>query len=246
MEDSKIRELVKEYSLKHIAMIMDGNGRWAKERGLKRTDGHKVGFDRIVEISEACVDFGIEVISLYAFSTENWKRPKLEVTTIFDLLNKFMDNYLSKLNKNNVKIQVMGDISKLDILSQKTLKYAINKTKNNTGLIINIGINYGFKSELSRAIKNIISDYNDGNVVKDDIDENFVSKYLYTNGLPEPDLLIRTAGDQRLSNFMLYQLAYAEIYFLSTYWPEFNKEELKKAILEFCKRDRRFGGIKEN
>lgn len=245
MDDKKIKEFVQEYNLKHIAMIMDGNGRWAQKRGLNRPEGHKEGALRVVEIAEACRDFGIEVISLYAFSTENWKRPISEIKAIFALLNKFITEYLDRLHENNAKIVVMGDISRLNVINQKAIKHAMNKTKNNTGLIINIGINYGAKDEIKTAFKNLSQDISLGNKNIDDIDENTVYEYLYTKDLPMVDFLIRTGGDIRLSNFMLLQLAYAELLFIDTLWPDFNREVLKNCILEFLKRDRRFGGLNE-
>ena len=245
MEDKQIKKFIQEYSLKHIAMIMDGNGRWAQKRDLKRTEGHKEGALRVVEIAEACSDFGVEVISLYAFSTENWKRPISEVKAIFDLLNKFITEYLDRLHENNAKIVIMGDISKLNIVNQTAINHAMNKTKNNTGLIINIGINYGAKDELLRASKKIIDDVQNNKIFVKDMDENTISKYLDTKGLPDIDLLIRTGGDQRLSNFMLYQLAYAELLFIDALWPDFNKDILKDCIVEFLKRDRRYGGLNE-
>lgn len=245
MDDKKIKEFVQEYSLKHIAMIMDGNGRWAQKRGLKRTEGHKEGALRVVEIAEACSDFGIKVISLYAFSTENWKRPISEITAIFDLLNKFITEYLDRLHANNAKIVIMGDISKLNMVNQTAIKHAINKTKDNTGLVINIGINYGAKDELLRASKKMIDDIEKGKLSVDKMDEDTITNYLDTKDLPPVDLLIRTAGDKRLSNFMLFQVAYAEFLFIDTLWPDFHKDILINCIIDFFKRDRRFGGLNE-
>lgn len=243
--DNNIKDLIKEFSLKHIAIIMDGNGRWAKSKNLKRTDGHNKGMDKVVEIVETCAKLNLDYLSLYAFSTENWKRPELEVKTIFNILNIFIKNELNRLLDNNVKVVVMGDISKLPFQSKKLVEYAINKTKNNTGLILNIGINYGSRSEISMGIKSLLKDYKENNIDIDDIDELTLSKYLYTKEIPDPDLLIRTGGEKRLSNFMLYQMAYTEFYFTDILWPDFGKKELEEAIFDYLRRDRRFGGLNE-
>lgn len=241
--DLNLRKLIEEVSLKHIAIIMDGNGRWAKLKGEGRTEGHKVGANRVIDLTRTCDELGIKFLSLYAFSTENWKRPEKEVLTIMDLLNKFISNELDELHKNNVKVIVMGDIKGLPFINRKAVEFAINKTKNNTGLTLNIGINYGSKAEIVNSFKLIYNEIKNGSLSFEKINEETISNYLYTSSIPDPDLLIRTGGEQRLSNFMLYQLAYTEFYFTNVLWPDFDRMELEKAIIEFLKRNRRFGGL---
>lgn len=245
MDDNKLLKLIEDFSLQHIAIIMDGNGRWAENRNLSRSEGHEAGMEKVIEIIEASDELNIKYLSLYAFSTENWKRPKLEVRKLFSILNLFIKKQLDRMIKKNVKLHIMGDISKLPIQSRTAIEYAINKTKNNTGLVLNIGINYGGKDEIRNGLVNMYKDIEKGNLTINEIDNDSLSKYLYTADLPDPDLLIRTGGEQRLSNFMLFQLAYAEFYFTKVLWPDFGKEELKEAIIEFLKRDRRFGGLNE-
>ena len=228
---------------KHIAIIMDGNGRWAKKRFLPRTAGHKEGVNRVTEIVEAAYNLNIECLSLYAFSTENWKRPKEEIEALMDLLILYIRRELDKINRNNIRIQTMGDISKLPEKVVVEVKRAIEKTKNNTGMVLNIGLNYGGRDEIIRAVKNILSDVKKGKLKEEDINADVFNNYLYTSGLPDPDLLIRPSGELRLSNFMLYQVAYTEFWFADIYWPDFTAEYLYKAIIDYQKRDRRFGGI---
>lgn len=243
MENLDLKKLIKEYSLQHIAIIMDGNGRWAKKRNLERTEGHKVGSDRVIDITRYCDELGIKHLSLYAFSTENWSRPKKEVNTIMKLLNLFINNKLEELHKNNVRLSIMGDIKALPFLNRQSINYALNKTKNNTGLVLNIGLNYGSKNEICMAVKEIANDLKKGKIDIEDINEELISNNLYTCTFPDPDLLIRTGGEIRLSNFMLYQLAYSELYFLDVLWPDFDRSELDKAIIAYLRRDRRFGGL---
>ncbi len=228
---------------KHIAIIMDGNGRWAKKRFLPRTAGHKEGVNRVTEIVEAAYNLNIECLSLYAFSTENWKRPKEEIEALMDLLILYIRRELDKINRNNIRIQTMGDISKLPEKVVVEVKRAIEKTKNNTGMVLNIGLNYGGRDEIIRAVKNILSDVKKGKLKEEDINPDVFKDYLYTSELPDPDLLIRPSGELRLSNFMLYQVAYTEFWFSDVYWPDFKAEYLYKAIIDYQKRDRRFGGI---
>jgi len=228
---------------KHIAIIMDGNGRWAKKRLLPRTAGHKEGVERVTEIVEAAYNLNIECLSLYAFSTENWKRPKEEVDALMDLLILYIRRELDKIYKNNIRIQTMGDISKLPEKVIVEVERAIEKTQNNTGMVLNIGLNYGGRDEIVRAVKNILSDVKKGKLKEEDINADVFNNYLYTSGLPDPDLLIRPSGELRLSNFMLYQVAYTEFWFADIYWPDFTAEYLYKAIIDYQKRDRRFGGI---
>ncbi|MDO4778810.1 MAG: isoprenyl transferase [Tissierellia bacterium] len=238
-----IKNLIREASIKHIAIIMDGNGRWASARDLSRTEGHKVGSETVIDITEACDELGIKYLSLYAFSTENWKRPKTEVSKIMSLLNKFISRELNRLHSKNIKLNIMGDITKLPIINRKAVEYALNKTKNNTGLVLNIGLNYGSRDEIVSAFKSIHQDLENKKIKIEDISEKLISSYMYTYDMPDPDLLIRTGGELRLSNFMLYQLAYSEFYFTDVLWPDFDRIELEKAILEFLRRNRRFGGL---
>ncbi|NLJ99353.1 MAG: isoprenyl transferase [Tissierellia bacterium] len=228
---------------KHIAIIMDGNGRWAKDRSLPRTSGHQEGMKRVVDIVEATNNLGVEYLSLYAFSTENWKRPKKEIDALMKILVFYIRNELDKIHKNNIKIKIMGDISLLPKVPRKEVEKAIEKTKNNSKMVLNIGLNYGSRDEIIRSIKNILEDVNLGKIDKDDINVELFSKYLYTKDIPDPDLLIRPSGELRLSNFMLYQIAYTELWFSDIYWPDFKEEYLYKAILDYQKRNRRFGGI---
>ena len=243
--NTDIKESIKLKGPKHVAIIMDGNGRWAKQKDRKRTDGHKAGAERVIDIVRKSSDLGIKYLSLYAFSTENWKRPPLEVSSIRDLLVGFIKRELDEMNRNNVKLIVMGDISRLPLASRKAVQYAINKTKNNSGLILNIGLNYGSRNELVMAVKEICREYKTEKISLKDIDEQMISDKLFTSTMPDPDLLIRTGGEMRLSNFMLYQLAYAELYVTEVLWPDFTSDHYEKAILEYMGRNRRFGGLDE-
>ncbi|MDO5026598.1 MAG: isoprenyl transferase [Tissierellia bacterium] len=241
--DSEIKNLIEKHSLRHIAIIMDGNGRWAVKQGKERPYGHKFGTERVIDVIRHSSNLGIKYLSLYAFSTENWKRPKTEVSTIMDLLVKFINRELDEMVRENVKLRIMGDIKDLPLLSRKAVEYAINKTKNNDGLILNIGLNYGSRAEIVKAVKSIAQDYKDANILLEDIDQKLISKKLYTDDMPDPDLLIRTGGEMRVSNFMLYQIAYTELFVTDVLWPDFSPEELDKAIMEFFRRNRRFGGV---
>lgn len=227
----------------HIAIIMDGNGRWAKKRMLPRTAGHKEGVNRVTEIVEAAFKLNVKCLSLYAFSTENWKRPKEEISALMNLLVQYIRNEIEKIHRNNIKIQTMGDISKLPETVITEVNKAIEITKNNTGMVLNIGLNYGGRDEIIRAVKNILADVKEGKIREEDINNETFSKYLYTSNLPEPDLLIRPSGELRLSNFMLYQVAYTEFWFSDIYWPDFKEEYLYRAIIDYQNRERRFGGI---
>lgn len=245
MDQEKLKNLVKEYSLEHIAIIMDGNGRWAQKRDEARSYGHKMGIEQVIDLVKNANKLNIKALSLYAFSTENWKRPDDEVFTLFDLLSSFFNRRLKELIDENVRVQVMGDISKLPLVTRKAIETTIKKTSSNDGLVLNIGINYGSRDEVKKALIDILTDYDQGKISKDDIDRETLSKYLYTKNLKDPDLLIRTGGEQRLSNFMLHQMAYTEFYFTDCLWPDFDYKELEKAILEYLSRDRRFGGLNE-
>lgn len=227
----------------HIGIIMDGNGRWAKNRNLPRSMGHKEGAKRVIDIVEASYKLGIESLSLYAFSTETWKRPEEEVNKLMELLIYYIRTQLNKITKNNIKINVMGDITKLPKKVQSEVERVLSLTKSNDQMTLNIGLNYGGRDEIIKAVKNISKEYKEGIIDIEDIDENTFSDYLYTKGQPELDLLIRSSGELRVSNFMLYQLAYCEFWFSNILWPDFKEELLYKAIIDYQNRDRRFGGI---
>lgn len=224
---------------KHIAIIMDGNGRWAKKRGLPRVVGHRKGVKVVKEIVRACGKLDIKVLTLYAFSVENWKRPKFEVNALMNLLKIYLRKELEELMDNNVKMIATGRIDELPKTALEELKYAIKKTSLNTGLILNLAINYGGRTEIVDAVKEIVNNKVDCN----DINENLFSKYLYTADLSEPDLLIRTSGEMRISNFMLWQIAYTEIWVTDILWPDFKPKHLVEAIKNYQTRERRFGGI---
>lgn len=224
---------------KHIGIIMDGNGRWAKKHMLPRIAGHKAGVDALKRVTKAGRELGIKVMSFFAFSTENWKRDKSEVYGIFDLVRKHLQENYQQFISGNVRIRTMGDISKLPQDLYELLLDVTEKTKHNTEFTVNIGLNYGSRSEIVRAFNNLVKKN------KKEINENDLINELYTGDLPEPDLIIRTSGEQRLSNFMLFQSAYSELYFPKIHWPDFDKKQLEKAIIEYQKRDRRFGNIKQ-
>ena len=221
----------------HVAIILDGNGRWATRRGLPRTIGHKAGIEAVKRTVDGASELGIKVLSFFAFSTENWKRDKSEIDAIFEILRNYLkeneEEYLSK----NLKLVTMGDISKLPEDIYKKFEELKEKTKSNTGMIVNIGLNYGGRDELVRAYNALLKQG------KEVTSEEEIKKYLYTSSLPDPDFIIRTSGEQRLSNFMLYQCAYSELYFPKVLWPDFNKKHLIKALKNYSKRDRRYGGI---
>lgn len=228
----------------HIAIIMDGNGRWAKSRFMPRTYGHKVGVETIRKVVKECSRLGVKYLTLYAFSTENWKRPKEEVSALMGLLVKYLRNELEELHKNNVKILTIGDISKLPQACIEELDHAKEKTKDNRGLVMSLALNYGGRNDLVNAVKNISQEVVDGKISVDDICDDLISSHLSTKESPDPDLVVRTSGEQRLSNFLLWELAYSEFYFADIHWPDFDEKELQKAIFAYQSRDRRFGGIK--
>ena len=228
----------------HIAIIMDGNGRWAKKRFLPRTAGHKAGVETIREVVKECSRLNIKYITLYAFSTENWKRPKVEIDTLMNLLVTYLKNEIKELHKNNVKIITIGDISKLPDMCIKELDRARELTKYNTGVTLNLALNYGSRFDITNAVLNIVKDCKSDKINIDSINEDTIKNYLSTKSTPDPDLLIRTSGEQRLSNFLLWELAYSEFYFTDIHWPDFNRQELQKAIYVYQNRDRRFGGLK--
>ncbi|WP_073027240.1 isoprenyl transferase [Lutispora thermophila] len=241
--------MMKEFRIEklpeHIALIMDGNGRWAKQRGLPRSLGHKAGVEALKEIVRYSSDIGIKILTVYAFSTENWARPAEEVDYLINiLLVEYMKKEIKELNENNVKIKILGDIEALPDATKKQIKEAIELTKNNTGLQFNIALNYGGRKEIIDAVKVMTRKILKGEIDETDIDENLLSNYLYTAGDKDPDLVIRTSGEMRLSNFLIWQSAYSELYFTDVLWPDFNKEDLDLAISEYQKRERRFGKVK--
>ena len=234
----------RENSLKHIAFIMDGNGRWAKARHLPRHLGHKEGCERVIEIYEACREYGVKVMSLYAFSTENWNRPKAEINHLFTYLELFFKRERARMIREGCRIIVSGDLSRLPIKTQKVVLDSIEESKNCDQFVFNICLNYGGKAEIVRAAKLFAQEVIDHKKNIDDLNEDNFEDYLYTKGLPPVDLLIRTSGEQRTSNYLPWQLAYAEFIFTPTPWPDFTKDEFAKCIEEYQTRSRRFGGIK--
>lgn len=231
--------------INHVALIMDGNGRWAKKRGLPRTAGHEEGCKRIIEIFDAVKANHIYCMTLYAFSTENWNRPKSEITLLFRYLDKFFKDNIADLMRDGVRVQVMGDITRLPKHTQKTVNEALNKTKDNNNYVFNIALNYGSRQELVKATKEIANLVKENKLDINDIDEQTISDHLYTYNLPPIDLMIRTSGEQRLSNYLLYQLAYSEFIFTPTYWPDFTKDKFEECLREYATRDRRYGKITE-
>lgn len=231
----------------HIAIIMDGNGRWAKERGLLRVEGHKAGAEAVEEIVTACAEMRIKALTLFAFSVENWKRPENEVNALMILLKCYLKKETKKLNKNNIKLNIIGRIGQLPKSVQSEIREAVEKTRNNTGLVLTLAINYSGRAEIvdgvKRILKLLIESKQAMNNIDVLVDEDSFSSQLYTAGLPELDLLIRTSGEMRISNFMLWQMAYAELYVTDVLWPDFDRRELLRAVDEFRKRDRRFGAV---
>lgn len=233
----EIKNIIKDTNLKHIAIIMDGNRRWAKEKNLPSAMGHKKGVDSLKNILRACNDFSIKYLTVYAFSTENWNRKKEEVEFLMNLVAVTLTNELAEMHKENVQIHFIGDLTKLSDKLQKILANAVETTKNNTGLVLQIALNYGSRDEIVHAVQKIV----ESGVKSDEIDEQLISENLYTAGVPDPDILIRTGGEQRISNYLLWQIAYSEIIIRSEFWPDFDKNSLKDSILEFGKRQRRYG-----
>ncbi len=226
-----------------VAIIMDGNGRWAKKRHMPRTYGHKVGADVLEQILEDADNIGIKYLTVYAFSTENWARPLEEVKVIMNLFRDYLNNSVDKCNKNNVRCKIIGERSRLAPDIVEAIINLEEKTKQNTGITFVIAINYGSRDEIIRSAKKIAIDAKEGKINPDDITEESFSSFLDTKDIPDPDLLIRTSGEERLSNFLMWQLAYTEFYFTDVAWPDFNKEELLKAIEKYSNRDRRYGGV---
>ncbi|AGM98104.1 isoprenyl transferase [Streptococcus iniae] len=232
---------------KHIGIIMDGNGRWAKKRLQPRVFGHKAGMDALQDVTIAASDYGVKVLTVYAFSTENWTRPQDEVSYIMNLPVEFFDKYVPELNKNNVRIQMIGDTHKLPESTLKAMTKAIESTRRNSGLVLNFALNYGGRAEITNAVKMIAQDVLDAKLNPGDITEDLISGHLMTDHLPylyrDPDLIIRTSGELRLSNFLPWQSAYSEFYFTPVLWPDFKKAAFEEALQEYSRRHRRFGGV---
>lgn len=243
--EAELISLILEKKLpEHVAVIMDGNGRWAKKRGLPRITGHKSGMNTLKEIVKCSNELGIRVLTLYAFSTENWKRPRWEVDFLMRLPEEYLQKELKKLIENNILIKAMGDLEQLPDRTQRAIEKARDSTKNNTGMILNFAFNYGSRSEILNAVKNVSIEVTKGNLQPEEITETLFEKYLYTSGLPDPDLLIRPSGELRISNFLLWQAAYTELWFTRVLWPDFKKKHFLKAIYDYQKRERRFGSIR--
>lgn len=229
----------------HVAIILDGNGRWAKKKGMPRNYGHTAGAKNVETVCEAAGELGIKYLTLYAFSTENWNREKSEVDALMKLLENYLKNCLKTAEKNNMRVRVLGDKTGLPESFQKKIRELEEFSAKYDGLQLSIAINYGSRDEIIRAVKALLTDYDKKELSMQDIDEQTFSSYLDTKGIPDPDLMIRTSGEQRLSNYLLWQLAYSEFYFTDVLWPDFHKEELEQAIDAYNKRERRFGGRKE-
>lgn len=227
----------------HVAIILDGNGRWAKKRFLPRKAGHVAGSRTVEQICEDAWNLGIKYLTVYAFSTENWKRPQDEVDALMKLLRQYLKDCIKRSMKNDMCVRVLGDITPLDDDLKESIVELERVSKDNTGLHFQVALNYGSRDEMIRAMKRVASDVADGRKAVEDISESMFADYLDTRGIPDPDLLIRTSGEERLSNFLLWQLAYSEFYFTDVLWPDFNKKELQKAIDYYNNRDRRFGGV---
>lgn len=246
-KETELQNLLRHgYTLpEHVAIIMDGNGRWAKRRGLPRVAGHREGVKSVKEIVRAAGELGIQVLTLYTFSKENWKRPEDEVSTLMKLLVTALRNELDELATNNVRLSAIGDLNDLPVFARRELLESIERTSHNTGLTLNLALSYGSRAEIVQGVKKIAERVKSGELSLDDITEETFSDALYTRNLPDPDLLIRTSGEQRISNFLLWQLAYTEIYLTRTLWPSFRREQFCDALLSYMRRERRFGMISE-
>jgi undecaprenyl diphosphate synthase len=228
---------------RHIAIIMDGNGRWARRRRLPRIAGHRAGAQAVRNAVETCSRLGVRALTLYAFSTENWKRPRMEINTLMDLLREYIRRELADIHRNNIHLQILGRYEQLPIEVQHDLEDALRQTASNTGMVLNVALNYSARAELVDAFNSILQDLRENGDPVRTITEQTISEHLYTRGLPDPDLLIRTSGEMRVSNFLLWQIAYAEIWVTDTCWPDFSRRHLLQAILDFQKRERRYGGL---
>lgn len=231
---------------RHIAIIMDGNGRWAKKRGLPRVAGHRAGVEALRGVVRACGELGIDVLSLYAFSTENWKRPREEVDALMNLLVEYLRREVEELCRSNVRVRVMGQLGELPPAARREVLSAMDRTKDNTGLVVNLALNYGGRREIVEAARALAVKAREGNLDPADIDERVFAAHLYTAGLPDPDLLIRPGGEVRVSNFLLWQVAYTELWVTPVFWPDFSRAHLEEAIAAYQGRRRRFGGLDDN
>lgn len=240
-----IKDIQKERLPKHIAIIMDGNGRWAKQKGMLRTFGHENGTKSVRQVVETCAELGIKNLTLYAFSTENWNRPKLEVQTLMRLLVSSLRKEISTLQDNNIKLTAIGNLNTLPSKVHTELNDVMGSTKNNDRMTLTLALSYGSREELVNTVKEISIKVKNNIISRDNIDESIINEHLYTRNLPDVDLLIRTSGEKRISNFLLWQIAYAELYFTKTLWPDFTKQHLYEAIIEYQKRERRFGKTSE-
>lgn len=243
-EEKFIKQLDCKLMPSHIAIIMDGNGRWAEKRGLPRTEGHRAGAQALKKVVTLCGELNISVLTVYAFSTENWKRPQEEVNILMDLLVEYVNKEIEELDKNDVKVNIIGEVENLPPLAKKAVISACERTCKNKGLILNVALNYGGRAELVRAARAIAEKVAKKELDVQDINEKVISDHLYTAGLPDPDLLIRTSGDLRISNFLLWQLAYTEFWMTPVLWPDFGRLHLLEAIISFQRRERRFGGLR--
>jgi undecaprenyl diphosphate synthase len=238
--DSKA-QLIKEKLPKHIAIIMDGNGRWARRRALARIRGHQKGMESVKEVVKSCRELGIQVLTLYAFSQENWKRPKTEIKGLMRLLKSFIRSELAELHRNNIQVKSIGHLERLPEDVQAVVNDAVAETKNNSGMVLNVALSYGGRDEILQAVARIVQKARTNSFSPAELNEAMFSRELFTAGLPDPDLLIRTSGEMRISNFLLWQLAYTEIYVTEVLWPDFKKQDLYKALIDYQKRQRRFG-----
>ncbi|OQX96075.1 hypothetical protein B6I21_02100 [candidate division KSB1 bacterium 4572_119] len=247
MQENELKKLITEHGKipQHVAIIMDGNGRWAKARGLTRLKGHEEGIKSVRAVVEACGELGINVLTLYTFSKENWRRPKNEISGLWRLLIQTVKREVPDLKKNNVRLKMIGVLEDLPLSAREGVKYAINELKNNTGLIVNLALSYGSRFEILQAVQQIARRVAAGEISPENIDEGMIASGLYTKDLPDPDLVIRTSGEKRISNFLLWQIAYSEIYVTDVLWPDFRKEEFFSAIHSFQQRERRYGMVSE-
>lgn len=246
MEQQELKSQIDLEKLpRHIAVIMDGNGRWAKQHGKPRVFGHKNGVTAVREVTEAAAELGVEYVTLYAFSTENWKRPKFEVGALMRLLVETLSKEINTLNKNNIRLKAIGDLSKLPKVTHKALLDAIEETQTNERMTLVLALNYSGRWEIAEAAKKMCEEAKNGTLSPEDIDQKTLNDHLSTKDIPDPELLIRTSGETRISNFLLWQIAYAELYFTPTFWPDFRKAHLYQAIIDYQRRERRFGKTSE-
>ena len=245
MQESQKEKILVQPVPKHIAIIMDGNGRWARGKTLPRIAGHREGVNSVREITRVCGEIGVQYLTLYTFSIENWKRPAAEVSALMTLLLRTINKEVKGLHKNNVKFDIIGDLEKLPVSTKNSLQKGADLTAKNTGLTLSLALNYGSRQEIIEAVQKIVIKVKNGSLNSDEINENIFSDYLYTKGIPDPDLMIRTSGESRLSNFLLWQSAYTEIYMTDTFWPEFREKELMKAVKDYQSRERRFGKVSD-